>query len=82
MRDVFLAGRRDSDFENGLGTLSAETGAGKPILIDALSGARGERAETGVVRVGTERAEVSAEFDSPSFKWPQVLFYPTTFPDT
>ena len=48
---------------SGLTVLTGETGAGKSILIDALSLALGERADSDAVRTGAERAEVSAGFD-------------------
>jgi DNA repair ATPase RecN len=47
----------------GFGTLTGETGAGKSILVDALAFALGERADAGLIRAGSERAEVNAEFD-------------------
>ena len=73
IRDFVIVDRLELDFEAGFCALTGETGAGKSILIDALSLALGERAEAGVVRVGCERAEVSAEFelaqDSPLVAW-------------
>jgi DNA repair protein RecN (Recombination protein N) len=45
--------------------LTGETGAGKSILIDALSLALGARAESGAVRRGAVQASVSASFDLP-----------------
>ncbi len=62
IRDFVIVDRLDLEFGAGFGALTGETGAGKSILIDALSLALGERAEAGVVRAGLERAEVSAEF--------------------
>jgi DNA repair protein RecN (Recombination protein N) len=57
----------------GLTVLTGETGAGKSILIDALSLALGERADSEAVRTGADRAEVSASFDvapdSPAATW-------------
>ena len=47
----------------GLNALTGETGAGKSILIDALSLVLGERSDATHVRTGCERAEISAEFD-------------------
>ena len=49
--------------EGGLTVITGETGAGKSIIIDALSLALGERADASVVRPGCERAEVQAGFD-------------------
>ncbi|MDD5177428.1 MAG: DNA repair protein RecN [Sterolibacterium sp.] len=66
IRDFVIVDQLELDFEAGFGTLTGETGAGKSILIDALSLALGERADNGVVRNGCERAEVSAEFDVPA----------------
>ncbi len=73
IRDFVIVDRLELEFEAGFSALTGETGAGKSILIDALSLALGERAEAGVVRTGAERAEVSAEFelseDSLLFGW-------------
>ncbi|TRZ56346.1 MAG: DNA repair protein RecN [Rhodocyclaceae bacterium] len=66
IRDLVIVDRLELDFAGGFGTLTGETGAGKSILVDALSLALGERADSGVVRNGCERAEVGAEFDAPA----------------
>lgn len=63
IRDFVIVDRLELDFEAGFGALTGETGAGKSILIDALSLVLGERAEAAVVRAGAERAEIAAEFD-------------------
>jgi DNA repair protein RecN (Recombination protein N) len=63
IRDYAIVDRLELEFGTGFGALTGETGAGKSILVDALSLALGERAEAGVVRPGAEKAEVSAEFD-------------------
>lgn len=47
----------------GMTVLTGETGAGKSILLDALGLALGDRAESGTIQPGAERAEVSAEFN-------------------
>lgn len=65
IRDFVIVDRLELEFSAGFGTLTGETGAGKSILIDALSLALGERGDAGVVRLGCERAEVSAEFELP-----------------
>ena len=63
IRDFVLVDRLELEFAAGFGALTGETGAGKSILIDALSFVLGERADTGVIREGCEKAEVTAEFD-------------------
>ena len=50
-------------FERGLNIITGETGAGKSILIDALSLLLGERASADVVRKGAEKAIVEGRFD-------------------
>ena len=50
-------------FERGLNIITGETGAGKSILIDALSLLLGERASADVVRKGAEKAIVEGGFD-------------------
>ncbi|HVF37942.1 MAG TPA: DNA repair protein RecN [Sphingomicrobium sp.] len=66
IRDVVLIDRLELEFEQGLGVLTGETGAGKSILLDSLGLALGMRADTGLVRQGEEQAVVAAEFDLPS----------------
>ncbi|MEO5573915.1 MAG: DNA repair protein RecN [Gammaproteobacteria bacterium] len=48
--------------DSGMTVLTGETGAGKSILIDALNLALGDRADSGVIRHGAERADISASF--------------------
>ncbi|MDD5296798.1 MAG: DNA repair protein RecN [Rhodocyclaceae bacterium] len=66
IRDYVIVDRLELDFSAGFGTLTGETGAGKSILVDALSLALGERADALVVRQGRDKAEISAEFDLPA----------------
>ena len=63
IRDFVIVDRLELEFSSGFGALTGETGAGKSIMVDALAIALGERADASVVRVGGERAEVSAEFN-------------------
>ena len=51
------------DFSKGMTALTGETGAGKSLVVDALSMALGDRADTEQIRSTAERAEVSAVFD-------------------
>ena len=62
LRDFVIVDRLELDFHDGFTVLTGETGAGKSILIDALSLALGARGESGVVRQGAEKAEIIAEF--------------------
>jgi DNA repair protein RecN (Recombination protein N) len=63
IRDFVIVDSLELDFTSGFTALTGETGAGKSILIDALSLALGERSDATMVRAGCGRAEVSAEFD-------------------
>jgi DNA repair protein RecN (Recombination protein N) len=65
LRDVVIVAELELEPGAGFTVLTGETGAGKSILIDALQLALGQRAESTLVREGTARAEVSAEFDLP-----------------
>jgi DNA repair protein RecN (Recombination protein N) len=51
------------DFGPGFNVLTGETGAGKSILVDALGLVAGDRADSGLVRAGADRAVVEALFE-------------------
>src|SRR5260363_378795 len=63
IQDFVIVTALDMEFEAGLTVFSGETGAGKSILIDALSLLCGARAEADVIRAGCARAQLSAEFE-------------------
>jgi len=63
IRDFVIVSSLELDFSGGFTALTGETGAGKSILIDALSLALGERGDAAMVRNGCERAEIAAEFE-------------------
>lgn len=65
IRDVVLIEALDLEFDSGLGVLTGETGAGKSILLDALGLALGARADSGLVRSGVDKAQVTASFVAP-----------------
>jgi len=62
IRNVVLIDRLDLSFSKGLSVLTGETGAGKSILLDSLGLALGARAETRLLRPGTDRGSVTATF--------------------
>ena len=63
IRNIVLIEALDLTFGRGLGVLTGETGAGKSILLDALGLVLGNRADSGLVRGGTDKASVSASFE-------------------
>jgi DNA repair protein RecN (Recombination protein N) len=63
IRNIVLIEALDLAFGRGLGVLTGETGAGKSILLDALGLVLGNRADSGLVRSGEDKASVSATFD-------------------
>ena len=69
-------------FDAGFNVLTGETGAGKSIVIDAISAVTGERAYRDMIRTGTQKASVRAIFTHvPEFPWFEengVEYYPDT----
>ena len=63
IRNYVLISSLDIDLGAGMAVFTGETGAGKSILLDALGLALGERAASGVVARGSDRASVAAAFD-------------------
>ena len=68
-----LADNLAIDIEKGFNVLTGETGAGKSLLLDALSACLGERTDTNYVRYGSEKADITAVFsyqpESPEAVW-------------
>jgi DNA repair protein RecN (Recombination protein N) len=62
------------EFGRGLNIITGETGAGKSILIDALSLILGERSDVSMIRKGAEKAIVEAQFDHPDLQKLNELF--------
>ena len=60
----------DISFDKGFNVLTGETGAGKSIVIDAISAVLGERAYRDMIRTGADSASVRAVFtDVPKLSW-------------
>ena len=60
----------DISFDRGFNILTGETGAGKSIVIDAISAILGQRAYRDMIRTGANKASVRAIFtDVPQLSW-------------
>lgn len=64
IRDFVIVDHIELEFSAGFSVLTGETGAGKSILIDALSLALGGRGDASMVRSGANKADICAEFSS------------------
>jgi len=53
----------DLELKRGMSVISGETGAGKSIMLDALGLTLGDRADSSVVRIGADKADILASFD-------------------
>ncbi len=62
VKNLAVVEKLELSFSAGMSTVTGETGAGKSILLQALSLALGVRADSGLVRHGKDRAEISAVF--------------------
>lgn len=63
IRNLAVLDEVETELRAGFNALTGETGAGKSMLVDALALALGSRADSGAVRSGAEKAEVTAVFD-------------------
>ncbi|HEX7915092.1 DNA repair protein RecN [Rudaea sp.] len=63
VKDFAIVGEAEIAFAPGLTVVTGETGAGKSLMVDCLLLLAGQRADAGVVRHGSERAELIADFD-------------------
>ena len=63
IENIAVIEQADILFENGFHVMTGETGAGKSIVIDAISAVIGERAYRDMIRTGTQKASVRAIFD-------------------
>ncbi|HRP77836.1 MAG TPA: DNA repair protein RecN [Aquamicrobium sp.] len=81
IRDIVLIERLDIDFPAGLSVLTGETGAGKSILLDALSLTLGARGDASLVRHGAAQGGVTAVFNVPHNHPARVLARDNGFDD-
>ena len=70
IENIAVIEQSDISFDGGFNILTGETGAGKSIVIDAISAILGERAYRDMIRTGADKASVRAVFtDVPEFTW-------------
>ena len=70
IENIAVIERADISFDQGFNVLTGETGAGKSIVIDAISAILGERAYRDMIRTGTTKASVRGVFtDVPQLPW-------------
>ncbi len=70
IENIAVIERSDISFDRGFNVLTGETGAGKSIVIDAISAILGERAYRDMIRTGSQKASVRAVFtDVPEYAW-------------
>ena len=70
IENIAVIEQSDISFNKGFNVLTGETGAGKSIVIDAISAILGERAYRDMIRTGTTKASVRAVFtDVPELAW-------------
>ncbi|WP_245479537.1 AAA family ATPase, partial [Hansschlegelia zhihuaiae] len=81
IRDIVLIDRLDIDFGDGLSVLTGETGAGKSIVLDAVSLALGGRGDGALVREGEAQGQVTAAFDLASGHPARALLREQDIPD-
>jgi len=65
IRDFVIVEQTELHFDAGFSVFTGETGAGKSILIDALALTLGARGDSGAIREGVDKADISAIFDVP-----------------
>ena len=63
IKNFVIVDQLELNFKRGFSALTGETGAGKSILIDALSICLGQRGDSGLIRKGKEKADISAIFN-------------------
>lgn len=70
IENIAVIEQADISFDKGFNVLTGETGAGKSIVIDAISAILGQRAYRDMIRTGTSKASVRAVFTKvPNFPW-------------
>ncbi|MBR2977758.1 MAG: AAA family ATPase, partial [Oscillospiraceae bacterium] len=66
IENIAVIERSEITFQKGLNVLTGETGAGKSIVMDAISAVLGRRTNRDLIRTGSEKAAVTAVFSAPA----------------
>lgn len=82
VKNLAIVAELELNFGTGMHVLTGETGAGKSIIIDALSIALGERASAEQIRAGQTQAEIIASFDVSQLPAVQALLQEQELPHT
>lgn len=82
IENIAVVESADIEFLDGFNVLTGETGAGKSIVIDAINAVLGARVSKEIVRVGCNKANITAEFDLPKTLKPILEEYDFPIEDT
>lgn len=67
LRNLALVEEAEAEFGEGFNVITGETGAGKSVIMGAVSLLMGARADHSAIRAGADRCELSAEFRIPAY---------------
>jgi len=67
LRNLALVEEAEAEFGAGFNVITGETGAGKSVIMGAVSLLMGARADHSAIRAGADRCEISAEFQIPDY---------------
>ena len=73
IENIAVIEKTSIDFSDGFNVMTGETGAGKSIVIDSINLILGHRAPKDIIRTGSERAFISATFDSLSSEVTELI---------
>lgn len=72
LKNLALVAEAEIEFSPGYNVISGETGAGKSVIMGGVSLLLGARADKSLIRAGTDRCEISAEFQVPEYARPRI----------
>ena len=73
LKNLALVDEAEIDFSPGYNVISGETGAGKSVIMGGLAMLLGARADKSAIRVGTDKCEITASFQLPSYAFERVV---------